>query len=152
MSVYRNIQVIVVVFFIVLCTAFKSQNSPVKNMGVLIVNLSNIDTPSGRVRVGLYNRDNFLTKNYIIARSVGISSRSNVSVTFNDLPYGEYAVAVYHDINDNKSLDKTAIGIPNEPYAFSNNYKVYMRPPSYDEVKINFQQGLTLDLKLLRWW
>ncbi len=132
--------------------AFKSQNSPNKNMGVLVVNLSNVDTPSGRVRVGLYNRDNFLTKNYIIARSVGINSLGNVSVTFNDLPYGEYAVAVYHDINDNKSLDKTAIGIPNEPYAFSNNYKVYMRPPSYDEVKINFQQALTLDLKLLRWW
>lgn len=149
MKIFRN-----TIFVVLLCTifGFMPTSTPKTGMGALIVNLSNVDTPSGRIRVGLYNRGNFLTSTYITARSVGVNAKGNATVIFNELLYGEYAIAVYHDINDNRSLDKNGLGIPQEPYAFSNNFKVYMRPPNYDEVKINFQQPLTLDLKLLRWW
>lgn len=34
---------------------------------------------------------------------------------------GIYALALYHDRNGNKKLDKTWIGLPSEPFALSNN-------------------------------
>jgi uncharacterized protein (DUF2141 family) len=149
----KTLRYISIFMLLMLNMSFKAYTPvPKTGMGMLIINLSGIDTPSGRIRVGLYDRNNFLTPNYTTARSVAVTGKGNATVTFNELLYGEYAIAVYHDINDNRLLDKSKLGIPEEPYAFSNNFKVYMRPPSYDEVKINFQQPLTLNLKMLRWW
>ena len=37
------------------------------------------------------------------------------------MPRGRYAIAVYHDVNGNGRLDRSAIGFPSEPYGFSND-------------------------------
>src|SRR5262245_49789263 len=42
----------------------------------------------------------------------------------NDVPYGDYGVAVFHDENSNGKMDKYVLGIPLEPYGFSNNVRV----------------------------
>ena len=44
-----------------------------------------------------------------------------------------YAIAIYHDENANKSFDKGAFGIPAEPYGISNNPKLRFRAPTVDE-------------------
>ena len=49
------------------------------------------------------------------------------------LPSGTYAVTVYEDLNSNHKLDHSFIGIPNEPVGASNNPKVHMRPPRFNE-------------------
>jgi 4,4'-diapolycopenoate synthase len=49
------------------------------------------------------------------------------------LPSGTYAVTVYEDLNSNHKLDHNFIGIPSEPVGASNNPKVHMRPPRFDE-------------------
>lgn len=51
-----------------------------------------------------------------------------------DLPAGQYAVMVIHDANDNGKMDANVIGIPTEPYGFSNNPQV-MRKPTFDETR-----------------
>ncbi|MEY4905848.1 MAG: hypothetical protein RLZZ292_3663 [Bacteroidota bacterium] len=141
-------------FLLLFCLGFTIKKNPTASAynGTLTVELSNIDTPSGRVRVGIYDKNNFLTPNYLTARSVAVNSYNKVSVTFVNLPFGEYSIAVYHDINDNRSLDKNGIGIPSEPYAFSNNIKVRFRAPTYNETKFNFYNNEKLDLTLQRWW
>jgi outer membrane protein len=47
-----------------------------------------------------------------------------------DVPPGEYALLAYHDGNRNGRIDKNFIGIPNEPLAFSNDYRP-KGPPSF---------------------
>lgn len=51
-----------------------------------------------------------------------------VDVTFENIPYGEYAFAAYHDENDNHRLDLNIIGIPKEGVAISNDAKGFIMP------------------------
>ena len=44
-------------------------------------------------------------------------------------------MALTQDLNNNDKLDKNFIGIPTEPYAFSNNVRPALRPPNFDECK-----------------
>lgn len=46
---------------------------------------------------------------------------------------GDYAIALYHDRNANKDLDKNSFGLPNEPWGISNNPKVRFSAPTVDK-------------------
>ncbi|MBD2768505.1 DUF2141 domain-containing protein [Hymenobacter sp. BT664] len=52
-----------------------------------------------------------------------------------DLPKGEWAVAITQDLNNNEKIDKNFIGIPTEPYAFSNNIRPTIAVPKFEECK-----------------
>lgn len=52
-----------------------------------------------------------------------------------ELAPGEWAVALTQDTNNNDKLDKNMLGIPNEPYAFSNNVRPHLSAPSFEECK-----------------
>ncbi len=54
---------------------------------------------------------------------------------------GSYAVAVYHDQNNNHHFDRTLIGLPAEGYGFSNNPAVVFRPPSFGAARFQVQPG-----------
>ena len=55
---------------------------------------------------------------------------------------GADAVAVFHDTNGNGKLDRSFIGLPNEPYGFSND--VGRRgPPSFEAARIVVREPST---------
>ena len=55
---------------------------------------------------------------------------------------GSYAVAVFHDTNGNGKLDRSFIGLPNEPYGFSND--VGRRgPPNFEAARIVVREPST---------
>lgn len=56
-----------------------------------------------------------------------------------NLPYGDYAVSVYHDENLNGDMDSGFMGIPKEPYGFSNNAKSSFGPPKWRDVKFSIK-------------
>lgn len=56
---------------------------------------------------------------------------------------GIYAVAVYHDENDNHHFDRSFIGLPLEGYGFSNNATIFMAPPSFRAVRFDAGPGDT---------
>jgi uncharacterized protein (DUF2141 family) len=51
------------------------------------------------------------------------------------LPHGEYAIAVFVDLNGNGKMDKNFLGIPKEQYGFSNNVMGRMAAPSFEQAK-----------------
>lgn len=61
---------------------------------------------------------------------------------FDDLPEGEYALAIYQDENRNKILDKNLLGIPKEIYGFSNNARRSFSAPSFQEAKFKLNKDL----------
>ena len=71
----------------------------------------------------------------IVAKPTG---KNSISVTVSDLPYGKYAVMVFQDMNGNKKLDKNFLGIPSEPFAFSNNYKPMFRAPRWEDCEFEY--------------
>ena len=55
---------------------------------------------------------------------------------FEGLKAGRYAVAMYHDVDGDESLDTNMLGIPREPYGFSNNAVGRFGPPSFDDAAV----------------
>ena len=47
---------------------------------------------------------------------------------FKDVPSGEYAISIYHDINSNAKLDKTFLEFQKEDYTCSNDAMGFMGP------------------------
>lgn len=63
---------------------------------------------------------------------------------------GTYALAVYHDRNANRKLDKTLLGLPDEPFGLSNNPVVSLGPPPHEDVAFEVPEGgvtITVQLK-----
>jgi len=60
-----------------------------------------------------------------------------------ELPYSNYAIAVFHDENLNGQLDTGAFGIPREGFGFSNNPPVRFGPPSFMDSRVLFTPQLT---------
>lgn len=73
-----------------------------------------------------------------------------VEVSFNNLEIGRrYAIAIYHDKNENKHFDSNFFGIPTEGYGTSNNINV-LRSPTFEETSFILEKsGQTLNIKLL---
>lgn len=58
-------------------------------------------------------------------------------------PTDAYAVEVYHDVNANKSLDRSPEGMPLEGYGFSNDPTTKFAFPSFDSVRFGVKPGET---------
>lgn len=60
----------------------------------------------------------------------------------------KYAIAVYHDINNNQRLDKNILGMPIEKYGFSNDARGTFGPPSFESTYFIFGAGDQLSITL----
>ena len=83
-----------------------------------------------------------------ITRSVPASDRD---VRFSGLPYGQYAVAVIHDANNNAKLD-TVLGIPREGFGFSRNPAINFGPPRFKSAEFGVDASpvtQTIEMKYL---
>lgn len=56
---------------------------------------------------------------------------------------GIYAVAVYHDENNNHHFDRSLIGLPVEGYGFSRNAPIFLGPPAFAAVRFRAGPGDT---------
>jgi len=65
------------------------------------------------------------------------ASAGTMTVQVPDLPDGDYAVSLFVDRNANGKLDSNAMGMPTEPYAFSNDAVGNFGPPSFDKARFS---------------
>jgi uncharacterized protein (DUF2141 family) len=102
----------------------------------LEVTVKNIKEVKGTVRIALYNNEkDFLEK--IVQGKIAKVSGKEVKVVFENLQPGNYAVSVFHDENENEKLDAGFMGIPLEPYGFSNDAKGTFGPPSFEKAMVS---------------
>ena len=64
------------------------------------------------------------------------------------LPFGEHAITLFVDFNGNKKIDKNFLGIPKEPYGFSNNVIGNMSAPTFDQAKFEILGPTLQNIKL----
>ena len=50
---------------------------------------------------------------------------------------GIYAVAVYHDEDSSRKLNRNALGMPTEGFGFSNNPSTFFGLPAFAKVRLN---------------
>ena len=100
----------------------------------ITVHVRDLRSPRGGVYVQVYNSaELFPEPEGGIALSAVRANGNSVRVVFGDLAAGTYAVAAYHDENDNGQYDRSIIGLPVEGYAFSNNAPVFLSAPSFED-------------------
>jgi len=106
----------------------------------LTIDVEGVASADGQVRVAVFNSaDTFPVKP---VRAVGTPAREGkVRLVVADLPAGDYAFAVYHDVNGNGKLDRNAVGMPTEDYAFSNNAMGKRGAPGFDDARVVLPAG-----------
>ena len=57
-----------------------------------------------------------------------------------DLPFGEYAIAGFQDLDGNGILSGNFLGIPREPVGFSGGAKVRFGPPKWNDAVFQFKK------------
>ena len=104
--------------------------------------------------IGIYDsEENFLVKERAIVKGYTVEQAGKIHISLPDLSYGTYAIAIFHDLNNNGYLDQNVLGIPSEPFAFSRRPRSKFRKPRFEEVAVSFSpnyQEVTLPLKT--WW
>jgi uncharacterized protein (DUF2141 family) len=116
----------------------------------LQVTITNIKGHKGNIIIGIYDSDENFLKKPLDGRMAKADSDS-VTVVFENLKPGKYAVSVLHDANKNKDLDKNKLGIPKEGFGFSNNVMGAMGPPTFQRAQIDLtpdQKDLDIGIKM----
>ena len=70
------------------------------------------------------------------------------SYTFQLKPGQDYAIAVFHDRNNNGKLDRNFFGAPSEAYGFSNNVRNLFSAPSFEQAKISVNKKKSISIKV----
>jgi uncharacterized protein (DUF2141 family) len=98
--------------------------------------VSSLASTSSVVKLNFYNApDKFLKEGQVAIRMVVRPDGKNTLTIPVELTEGEWAVALSQDLNNNNKLDKNFLGIPTEPFAFSNNVKPRLSAPTFQECK-----------------
>lgn len=116
----------------------------------LTVVVTNIKNPEGNIIIGIFNKADSFPKEGKHEKQLVIPIRDNeVTITVNNLPDGEYALAILHDENNNNQCDFNIIGIPKEGVGFSNNFKPRLKAPKFKDVKFSLHNDMTMSIKLI---
>ena len=117
------------------------------DLSVIVTNLENND---GVLQFGLYNiaeKFPIVGETYKMVRVK--TSGTSRKYTFKGLPKGDYAVAIYQDENNNDNCDKNFLGVPIEPYAFSNDFRPKLSVPSFKDCSFILDKSKTITIKLV---
>lgn len=101
----------------------------------ITVTLNGIKDIKGVITAGLYNSEEAYKKGGTVRGVRAGVKADTVTFSYNNLPTGEYAIKLFHDVNGNGEMDSNLFGIPTEPFAFSNNAVGKMGPATWVDAK-----------------
>jgi len=101
----------------------------------VIVKITGLRSEKGQVKIAVFKSpETWLGDHPVYNSTIDVESQV-VTWKIDDVPYGDYGIAVFHDENKNGKMDKNFLGIPQEAYGFSNNMRVTFGPPNWDKSK-----------------
>lgn len=120
----------------------------------LILKLNNLRNRSGSLCVSIFPSEEGFPNDaekasfYKCLSTQELSDSSTLTVEVPSL--GQYAVAFFHDENNDRQLNTGAFGIPLEGFAFSNNPKIRFSAPKFSECAFQIAdhtQLISIDLR-----
>jgi uncharacterized protein (DUF2141 family) len=123
--------------------------APTALAGDLTIEISGITPDRGNVYIAVYDQaDAFPLNGRQRAGQIVAPNDRHLTVHFKDLPPGQYAAVAFQDFNGNGTLDKNFLGIPKEPYGFSNGARGSAGPPKFAEAALNINPDGTTTITL----
>lgn len=108
--------------------------SPLASASELTVNIEGIEKAQGTIMMGLFDAETYSGNGAVDGASLKVEG-DRVSAVFEGLTPGEYAIKLYHDVNDDGEMNTNPFGMPTEPFAFSNDAKGRFGPAKWDAAK-----------------
>ncbi|MEN9628570.1 MAG: hypothetical protein RJA10_1797, partial [Pseudomonadota bacterium] len=114
----------------------------------LSLEIEPVASATGTLQVAVYDSEAGFRKKAV--RAVKVAAVAGVTrLQIADLPPGEYAVILFHDLNGNDQLDSNLMGIPKEPWGGSIGSKSIFGPPSWNDARFTLPEaGLTVPIRL----
>lgn len=111
--------------------------------------IKGIDDIKGSMYIAVFdNKESFPDFGKQLVEKVLPVDSKTLNYTFKDLPDSDYAVAIFHDKNNNGKLDKNAFGIPLEPYGFSQNARARFSAPPFNDAKIVLDGNQSIEITI----
>jgi uncharacterized protein (DUF2141 family) len=133
---------------LLLATATSQADTP-SGTAVLSVRLVDLRNDKGQIGCGLWASDRGFPKDRNVALQTKWCPIANKESLchFDPIPAATYAVACFHDEDNNGILNTGLFGIPTEGVVASNQAKGFMGPPSFKDAKFWFP-GTPAELRL----
>ena len=119
----------------------------------LTITVPNIKEMKGVIRIGVFkNEEDYKQKNNQIRKGTYPAVDKTLTVTYQNVPPGDYAIILFHDLNENDRNDSNAIGIPQEPFGLSNNIKPGIGLPAFSRTKFSvLDKNVSVTVELQRY-
>lgn len=116
----------------------------------LEIQVSGIKAIQGNLYISLYDKGPSWMYTDSAFRKVMVPVSKEVeTISIKNLPEGDYAIAIYQDLNGNESMDETEMKIPREPFGFSNNPKGMRGPASFEQAMFHCSGQDTIRIELV---
>lgn len=96
----------------------------------LVVSVTGVRNNDGVIRIALYDNEHDFPHNNEVGRVVP-AVEGETRIDFSGVADGTYAIAAYHDENDNNRFDKLLFGLPAEGFGFSNDARPFLSAPPF---------------------
>lgn len=109
----------------------------------LEIEISGLKSGEGEVMVAVYAGADSWMKKPLRGVAGKPSADGRLVLRVDDLPDGDYALSLMHDLNGNGRMDMNLLGIPTEPFAFSNNASGNFGPPRFEQARFSLSGSAT---------
>ena len=118
-----------------------------QDSGITItVTIDNVKNDTGKVSMALHTSKTFMKGQGVMNAETKIKD-GKITITFENVQPGEYAIMALHDENENNRMDFRENGMPLESYGMSNNVMSF-GPPQYDDAKFKVEaKDLELNIR-----
>ncbi|MBX9878758.1 MAG: DUF2141 domain-containing protein [Candidatus Obscuribacterales bacterium] len=125
------------------------------DQGTLIIHVSGLKNSNGSVRVALFNSDASYTNDKFTGetafRKEILPIKNNAAeCAFTNLPYGDYAIKLFHNEDNSGKFETGIFGIPKVQYGFSNNAHGKFGPAGYDKAMFHLgstEQSMNIEMQ-----
>ena len=117
--------------------------------GEIRILVSNIEEKKGTIHYGVYNNPKLFPdeSGKVLGGFEEVSKVIEDGLLIDDLEESNYAIAIFHDKNSNDKFD-TFFSIPKEKFGFSNNARVFLGPPKFEDASIFVGQNSSVEIMI----
>lgn len=133
MKVIKNIKLTIALSLI-------SLNISAANLNVTI---DTVNTNQGKILAQVFKGETNYKNGQALSSLILPANKGENSFSFQNLSGGEYAIRLFHDTNDNNSLDTNVFGMPTEGYGFSNQAVGNFGPAKYKDMVVHIKNDDT---------
>lgn len=129
---------------------FLIKSSTLNTSAKLVVTITGLKNEKGVIEIGLFSDPKkFPTPNKQFKKARVKIDDNKVKYQFEDLPLGQYALAVYHDENNDNVCNRNFFGIPTEAYCFSRDFKPFLSAPDWSDCYIQLNSDRAIEIKMI---